>query len=51
MIKKIIFACMLSLLGVTLMACGGKTVLAPSITNGDSIYLSVTEGEDRKSVV
>ena len=40
MIKKIIFACMLSLLGVTLMACGGKTVLAPSITNGDSIYLS-----------
>jgi len=55
MIKKIIFACMLSLLGVTLMACGGKTVLAPSITNGDSIYLSVTEGDrtysfDKKTV-
>lgn len=44
MIKKIIFICMLSLLGVTLIACGGTKDSAPTITNGDETYLSVTEG-------
>lgn len=55
MIKKIIFICMLSLLGATLIACGGTKDSSPTITNGNEIYLSVTEGNktysfDKKTV-